>query len=608
MTESSAKAKATDDSGSVGKSVLILLGMTVVAVALAVGLNRHLALPPLGAALVALLLFVCALQGHLALLRERRISALENELDVFRNLSRNRAGAEDDNADSGSANRAPRAGIEDAIGRALAGSEVTGPDETGPDETGLDETGGEAQSLRPATAPEARIDLAIRRTPESAGAANSSGHRAGGMSGATSTSRHVPAEEIYPGEHDGPATVASAGPEPTDTRALNESTIRNFVRNLSTDGQPGPAEPQSKPPALPGAQATTAPGMPGTAQQPPALPHERGAEVTRTGELEHATPDETDAVITQSVRALRATAVDMHAEAATGQEAADEMAHDMAPEAADETAGAAPMQQEPADDESHARLAVLAEALQSERIDMMLEPILSLEEKAPRHFEISLRLRTEEGERVDPLDEVDTLRGTGILPLIDIARISRVAEFARLLADRGKDGSVFTALASESLDDDDVVNRMAQIYYEREALAQQLVVSLSQEDLRTITPAQFEMIEDMRDLGFRFALDHLTDMDMGFEAMHAAGIEFVKLDAEVFLNGLPTEAGSVVPCEDVCRYLAEVGLTLIIGDIADENQLARILGFGVLFGQGRLFGGARPIKPQVFAPSRSAAA
>ncbi len=63
------------------------------------------------------------------------------------------------------------------------------------------------------------------------------------------------------------------------------------------------------------------------------------------------------------------------------------------------------------------------------------------------------------------------------------------------------------------------------------------------------------------------------------------GFEFVKLDAEVFLEGLRAPTGRV-PAADICRYLSEFGLTLIVGRIEDDWLLARILGFGVLLGQG----------------------
>src|SRR5690606_36938962 len=111
----------------------------------------------------------------------------------------------------------------------------------------------------------------------------------------------------------------------------------------------------------------------------------------------------------------------------------------------------------------------------------------------------------------------------------------------------------------------------------------------------------------MSDFGFRFALSEVTDLDMDFEDLTNKGFVYVKLDSEIFLEGLPA-ASSLVPAHDLCQYLAGIGLTLIVGRIDDEAKLARIFGFGVIFGQGQLFGGARPVEADVVIRQRTAAA
>jgi cyclic-di-GMP phosphodiesterase TipF (flagellum assembly factor) len=107
--------------------------------------------------------------------------------------------------------------------------------------------------------------------------------------------------------------------------------------------------------------------------------------------------------------------------------------------------------------------------------------------------------------------------------------------------------------------------------------------------------------------GFGFALEDVTDLDMDFGRLKAMGFEFVKLDAQVFLEGLPAPDGRV-PSSDICRYLSEFGLAVIVGHIEDDWLLARIMGFGVLLGKGTLFGGAKLVKAEVVADRGSAAA
>jgi len=252
-------------------------------------------------------------------------------------------------------------------------------------------------------------------------------------------------------------------------------------------------------------------------------------------------------------------------------------------------------------------LVALAVALQAQRVDVMLEPILGLKEQRASHYEVSLRLRDETGEPLPILDRAAELSGSGLLPLIDIARLSRTAEVARRLKDRGADGSVFSDLAGESLVDNDFLVRVAEAYRAERTFADGLVMSFTQGEARTFTPAQWETLLHMRDLGFRFSLKDITDLDMDFEALARAGFRFAKLDAEVFLVGLPLE-GDLVPSRDICRHLSDAGLSLIVGRIDEERQLVRVLGFGALFGQGGLFGVPRQMRAELFGRPASAAA
>jgi cyclic-di-GMP phosphodiesterase TipF (flagellum assembly factor) len=261
----------------------------------------------------------------------------------------------------------------------------------------------------------------------------------------------------------------------------------------------------------------------------------------------------------------------------------------------------------PAAAPSHGRAAVLAEAIGAGRIDVFLDPILGLEEQTTRHYEVSIRLRGAHGEALGTGGNSTELRGTGLLPLFDCARVARTAAVGRYLEERGKAASVFSAFNGESLTDDRFLGDLAETVHQRASVTRQLVLTFAQSDVRGFSPAEWDSIADMRALGFRFALAGVTDLDLDFEALVEAGFAFVKLDADLFLNGLQA-GGNAIPASDICRHLAKLGLTLVVERIDDEVKLARVFGFGVLLGQGQLFGGPRPIKASVVSNRGHAAA
>jgi cyclic-di-GMP phosphodiesterase, flagellum assembly factor TipF len=253
-----------------------------------------------------------------------------------------------------------------------------------------------------------------------------------------------------------------------------------------------------------------------------------------------------------------------------------------------------------------ARLAALTDAITAGRVDVLLEPILGLEDQRARHFEVSVRLRGTAGEALDAPRADAQLRGTGLLPMLDCVSIARTAQVARRLADRGRPGAVLSSLSAEALGHDAFLNEIADAYRAHDRFADQLVLAFSQGDVRALAPHEWETLADMRDLGFRFALQAVTDLDMDFDSLKTKGFSFVKLEADVFLEGMPAPGGPL-PAADICRHLAQLGLTLIVGGIDDETKLARIFGFGALLGQGQMFGGPRPVKAEALGPHPAAA-
>lgn len=252
-------------------------------------------------------------------------------------------------------------------------------------------------------------------------------------------------------------------------------------------------------------------------------------------------------------------------------------------------------------------LAEVSEAIAEGRVDVLLEPILGLEDQRAMHYEVSLQLRGRSGAPVELGGLRSKLAGSGLLPLLDSLTIRRTSNVARRLDERGKAGSVFSTLSAESLSTDRFLADFADTYHAHERAAGQLVLTFSQADVRGFGTQEWATLADMRELGFRFALRAVTDLDMDFDALREAGFTFTKLDASVFLEGLPAPGGRV-PASDICRHLAALGMSLIVEHIDDEAALARIFGFGVLLGQGQLFGGPRIVKAELAGIARTVAA
>lgn len=247
------------------------------------------------------------------------------------------------------------------------------------------------------------------------------------------------------------------------------------------------------------------------------------------------------------------------------------------------------------------RFGRIRDAVAAGRVDVLLDPVVGLEDSKARHFEVSVRLLDDQGIALDVEQDGEALRGTGVFPLVDQAKLERTSHLAQRLRARGKTGAVFTRTSGESLIADPFLDTFADAYRAREAFSSQLIMTFSQADVRAFGPREWATLADMADLGFGFAIASVSDLDMDFEELAGRGFKFLKLDAGVFLEGLPA-GEAFVPAEDICRHVAALGMSVIVGEIASEAIKARIFGFGVLFGQGALFGGPRLVKADAVAP------
>lgn len=251
------------------------------------------------------------------------------------------------------------------------------------------------------------------------------------------------------------------------------------------------------------------------------------------------------------------------------------------------------------------KIAEIAAAIETQRMDVFLNPIVALGDYAVTHFEVQVRLIGAAGGYIEDPEASLSVTASDLLALFDIERLQRTAQVAEQLEARGKTGALLSPTAGHSMSDGAFLEAFARTFEERTTISSQLVLTFTQADVAAFSGATWQALADMHSFGFRFALEHVTHLSMDFNALVERGFGFVKLPAQAFLDGLPAGHGMVPPA-DICRHMAGAGLTLVVEAIDDDALLARVFGFGALFGQGQLFGGARQISLDALGPRQAA--
>lgn len=252
------------------------------------------------------------------------------------------------------------------------------------------------------------------------------------------------------------------------------------------------------------------------------------------------------------------------------------------------------------------RIEDIAAAIEHRRMDVFLNPIVGLGDYAVTHFEVAVRLKALDGDYIERPEEILDIGARDILAMFDIERLNRTARVAEQLEARGKAGSVLSATSGQAMTDAKFLESFARTFEARNSIASQLVLTFAQNDVAAFGIATWQALEDMHSFGFRFALDKVTHLGIDFSDLAQKGFSFVKLPADAFLAGMAAD-GALVPAADICRHISGAGLTLVVEGVHEEATLARVFGFGALFGQGHLFGAARQISLEALAATRDAA-
>jgi cyclic-di-GMP phosphodiesterase TipF (flagellum assembly factor) len=97
--------------------------------------------------------------------------------------------------------------------------------------------------------------------------------------------------------------------------------------------------------------------------------------------------------------------------------------------------------------------------------------------------------------------------------------------------------------------------------------------------------------------GYRFSIDHVTDLRIEPRDLADRGVRFIKVPAALLLDPKQSSTSDIHP-SDLSDLLGRFGIDLIAEKIEGERAVVDLLDFDVRFGQGFLFAPPRPLRPE----------
>jgi cyclic-di-GMP phosphodiesterase TipF (flagellum assembly factor) len=259
-------------------------------------------------------------------------------------------------------------------------------------------------------------------------------------------------------------------------------------------------------------------------------------------------------------------------------------------------------------EQSNVLLQTVHEALSANRVDLYLQPIVSLPQRRTIFYESFTRLRAADDRVMMPAEYLSIAEGEGLVPAIDNLLLFRCAQIVRRLARQDRKVGVFCNVALSSLGDETFFPQFLDFLNENRDLNQALIFELGQATFDARGAVEARNMAKLADLGFRFSIDKVQTLDLDFADLQRSDVKFLKVAADLLIEQLlDLDAGAALPslrdiqASDFAQLTRRYGIEVIAEKCETERQIVDILELDISVGQGHLFGEPRAIKEQVLA-------
>jgi len=252
-------------------------------------------------------------------------------------------------------------------------------------------------------------------------------------------------------------------------------------------------------------------------------------------------------------------------------------------------------------------LEIISQAIEAGRIDLYLQPTVTLPERRPVYLEAFTRIRTDSDSLIRPRAYLPAAEASGMMPLIDNVLLVKSVQTLRRLGPQSRIKGIFCNISVSTLLDPEFFPELVEFMEENSALSDSLVFEISHAALAGLGQTELGALDTLAALGYGFSLDHIAGFDLDFVGLRDRSFRFVKFDARTFLSGNDGQ-GEGFSLTDTMRALDDFDIKLIVEKVAEEDIVAQLLDRGVTLAQGALFGGPKPLDPALLNQIESAGA
>lgn len=242
--------------------------------------------------------------------------------------------------------------------------------------------------------------------------------------------------------------------------------------------------------------------------------------------------------------------------------------------------------------EDKAMLERVSGAIEADRLELYLQPIVSLPQRKSRFYEAFSRIRDEKGGVLKPVDYIDAAERANRIGVIDNMILLRCVQALRDLKGGGV-FSVFCNISPATLYDTEFFEHFTEYLEANSDLSSRLVFEFTSPAVQMMHPRVEENLAVIAEKGFPFSIDHVTSLNLDWQALRDKNFRYVKAPSALLLNANRCDDASMNQLRNFRKRLADAEIDLIAEKIERESDMPEIIELGIDFGQGNLFGAPR---------------
>jgi len=249
----------------------------------------------------------------------------------------------------------------------------------------------------------------------------------------------------------------------------------------------------------------------------------------------------------------------------------------------------------------HRHHRLIRNALDTDQIDLVFQPILDINSGRINYFEALLRLVNEDGDHVTPAVFLDTAERSGLVRELDYRVLQLVVTHLAANETSDIDLTISLNLSGVHFGNPELLNRIREFLREDVVNPERLVFEVTETAaLQDLEQARIFILE-LKKLGCRFALDDFGTGYASFYYRRSLPVDYIKIDG-AFVRELQKKVQDRLFIKAMVDVAQGLGIKSIAEYVNNQETLEILKFYGVDYAQGYFIGKPAALPSQVSLP------